>query len=150
MGNIKMVVSHLSGKRVYFDTNPIIYFINQSEGYFELCLELFDAIDTWQFQAFSGDICLAELLVKPIRDNDPLQVRNIKALFDEGFFSLLTHTREVLELTAEIRATQHLKMADAMHAATALYHQCDFIITADKGISGRLRGIEVIDLNDYL
>lgn len=150
MGKISTVTPRLVGKKVYFDTNPIIYFINQTEGYFELCCELFQGIDDGAFQAYSGDLCLTELLVKPIRDNDPLQVRNIKALFDEGFFSLLTHTRDVLEMTAEIRATQNLKMADAIHAATAIHYQCDFIITADKGISGRLKGIEVIDLNDFL
>ena len=150
MGKISKVISRLASKNVYFDTNPIIYFLNQTNGYFELCLELFQGIDDGVFRAYSGDICLTELLVKPIRDNDPLQVRNIKALFDEGFFQLLAHNREVLEMTAEIRATQNLKMVDAIHAATAIHYQCDFIITADKGISSRLKGIEVIDLNDFI
>ena len=86
MRKISKVISRLAGKNIYFDTNPIIYFLNQTEG----------------------------------------------------FFQLLAHNREVLEMTAEIRATQNLKMVDAIHATTAIHYQCGFIITAVKTIQKRI------------
>ena len=71
MGKISKVISRLASKNVYFDTNPIIYFLNQTEGYFELCFELFQWIDDGVFRAYSGDLCFKELWVKPIRDDHP-------------------------------------------------------------------------------
>jgi predicted nucleic acid-binding protein len=56
MGKISKVISRLAGKNIYFDTNPIIYFLNQTEGYFELCLELFQGIEDGVFRAYSGDL----------------------------------------------------------------------------------------------
>ncbi|QTD43794.1 type II toxin-antitoxin system VapC family toxin [Ottowia testudinis] len=150
MGALSTLVQRLAGQSVYFDTNPIIYFLNQTPGYFDICVELFQAVEDGRFNAYSGDLCLTELLVKPLRDNDPIQVRHIKGLFDDGFVQLLSHDRAVLELAAQIRATQNLRMIDAVHAATAIHHRCSVIITGDKGIAKRLKGIEVVDLNEFL
>ena len=150
MGVTKSLMQKLTGQRVYFDTNPIIYFINQTEGYFDVCLALFQGIEDDLFNACSGELCLAELLVQPLRANDPIPVRNIKGLFDDGFFQLLPHHRAVLELAAEIRATQNLKMIDAVHAATAIHHHCACIITGDKGVARKLKGTEVVALNAYV
>ncbi|MDO5625834.1 MAG: PIN domain-containing protein [Pseudomonadota bacterium] len=147
---MKALLPRLSGQNVYFDTNPIIYFLNQTPGYFDVCVALFQAVDDGVFKAYSGELCLTELLVKPLRDNDPIQVRNIQGLFDDGFVQLLPHHRPVLELAAQIRATQNLRMVDAIHAATAIHHHCGFVITGDKGIAKKLKGIKVIDLNDFL
>ncbi len=143
------LLQRLSGQSVYFDTNPIIYFLNQTPGYFDICVALFQGVDEGRFKACSGDLCLTELLVKPLRDNDPIQVRNIKGLFDDGFVQLLPHHRPVLELAAQIRATQNLRMIDAVHAATAIHHHCGFVITGDRGIARKVKGVEVVDLNDF-
>lgn len=150
MGQVRALIQRLSGQSVYFDTNPIIYFLNQTEGYFDVSMALFQAVEDGAIKACSGDLCLTELLVKPLRDNDPIQVRNVKTLFDDGFLQLLPHHRAVLELAAEIRATQNLKMIDAVHAATAIHHRCAFLVTGDKGVSKKLKGVAVVDLNDFL
>lgn len=150
MGVVENAVARLAGKSIYFDTNPIIYFIDRVPVYFELCLPMFQALDAGHYTACTGDLCLAELLVKPIRDKKPLQVRNIKNLFDDGFIQLLPHTRDVLELAAEIRADGNLKMVDAIHAATALHNRCDVIVTGDKAIAKKLLGLQILDINDWL
>ena len=150
MVTLAQVQRQMRGRRVYFDTSPIIYFINKVEGYFAACLPLFQGVENQDFQSFSSELCLAELLVKPLRENNHIQARNIKSLFDDGFFHLLAHDRRVFELAASIRATQNLKMVDAVHAATAIQHDCQFIITGDKEIAKNLRGIAVVDLNGFV
>lgn len=150
MGPIEASLQQMQGCRVYFDTNPIIYFLDRVEGYFEACLPLFQALENGDFQAYSSELCLAELLVKPLRDNNHIQARTIKNLFDEDFFCLLPHDRVVFELAAGIRATQNLKMVDALHAATAIHNNCQFLITGDKGIAKNLKGIAVVNVNEFV
>lgn len=150
VNTLRDALTRIIGARVYFDTNPIIYFLNKTPRYFELCMPLFEAVDTGNIRACSGDLCLTELLVKPLRDKQPTQARNIKNLFDLGFIELLPHHRPVLELAAEIRAAQGLRMVDAIHAATAIHNHCNHIVTGDNGMANKLQGIHVINLNHFL
>ena len=53
----------------------------------------------------TGDLAIAELLVKPFQSNDGVAAEKIKSIFAErGVFRALPHTREALELAAHIRA----------------------------------------------
>jgi predicted nucleic acid-binding protein len=151
MGQIKTLLAQMAGKKVYFDTNPILYFMNQTHGFYEACLPIFQALDRQEFTGFSSEIALSELLIKPLRDGDSLQARHVRTLFgDDGFFTLLPHDRETFELTADVRASKHLKMIDAIHVATAMQHGCEYFITGDNKIAKRITGIEIINVNDFL
>jgi predicted nucleic acid-binding protein len=150
MESIENILRRMQGKSVYFDTNPIIYFINKTPLFFDICLPIFKAIELSDIAPYSGELCLSELLVKPLRDNDALAVRYLKDIFDSGFITLLPHNRKVLEFASSIRASQNLKMIDAIHVATAMEYECDFLITGDQQIAQRITGIEIVNLSDYL
>jgi predicted nucleic acid-binding protein len=148
---IEQVIKQMAGKKVYFDTNPIVYFTNKVGGFFDVCLPIFQSLDREEFIAYSSEIALSELLVKPMREGNLLEVRQLKNLFEEdGFFILLSHDREIFELTANIRALKNLKMIDAVHVATALVNGCDFLITGDNKMAQRITGIDIVNLNDYV
>lgn len=150
MESIETILKKMQGKSVYFDTNPIIYFVNKTPLFFDVCLPIFKAIESGNISPYSGELCLSELLVKPLRENDILKVRYLKDIFDSGFMTLLPHNRKILELASSIRASQNLKMIDAIHAATAIENGCEYLITGDNGIAERLTGIEVVNLNSYV
>ena len=105
-----------------------------------------------KIQGFSGDLAIAELLVKPLKDHDLGTVQKVKALFDAklGYFTALAHDREVFELAAQLRATQRLGMADAIHAATAIKHGCAYFLSFDAKLARNTLGVEVIDIAQWL
>lgn len=112
--------------------------------------EIFQGLHYQKCVGFSSELGLAELLVKPIKANDQTQIDTINALFDNRFLGLLSHNRQCFELSSAIRAKYGLKMPDAIHIATAIYHQMDIVITADNGITNKINEIEIFNLNDFV
>ncbi len=144
------MLQKLSGKKLYLDTNPVIYFINNNKTFARVSRSLFQMVDNQQVVAYAGELCLAELLVKPTKDNKVQEINYIHELFDKQFIHLLPHQKEVFLLAVQIRVNNGLKMVDAIHVATAIYHQCDVFVTGDIKIAKSVTDIEVLDLNDFV
>ena len=147
MGTPVGSLAALQGQKVYFDTNVFVYFLEGHERYAEKCRPFFHAAENGSITGVSGELAIAELLVKPLRDNNLLAAEKVRSLFgDQGFFRALPHDRGALELAAHIRAVQNLSMIDAIHLATAIKAGCSHIITNDEQVAQRARGIEVVRL----
>lgn len=144
------VIKDLQGKSVYFDANPIIYFLEGNAKYAQIIQQIFQARQDDVFQAVTGHLCLAELLVKPVKDNNQILIQHIKQLFQSGFIALHAHHQATFELSASIRAKTQLKMPDALHVATAINCGADVFLTADNQISNKVAEIAVMNLNDLL
>ena len=87
MKDIQTLIDHMKGRRVYFDTNAIIYFIEQNEQFYEVVLEIFKLIGTDDISALTSEFTLTEILIKPIRENERALIQNIKdLLLDRVFF----------------------------------------------------------------
>jgi predicted nucleic acid-binding protein len=147
MGTLKAALAAMHGHSVYFDTNMFIYFLEGDERYLEKCLPFFQAAQEGSIKAVSGELVIAELLVKPMSANDMIGASKVRTLFDDtGCFQALPHDRNALEFAAHIRATQKLSMIDAIHLATAIRAGCSHIITNDKEVAKRAKGITAIRL----
>jgi predicted nucleic acid-binding protein len=144
---VEDTLAAMRGHSVYFDTNVFIYFLKRDKDYCDKCLPFFQAVEEGSITGVSGELTIAELLVKPMSVNDAIGAKKIRALFDgDGFFQALPHDRGTLEFAAHIRATQKLSMIDAIHLATAINAKCSHIITNDVQVAKRAKGIEVIRL----
>jgi predicted nucleic acid-binding protein len=150
MVSIAKTLARMQGQRVYFDTNILIYVLENSTGYVEACLPFFAAVADASIIGCTGEITLAELLVKPMRSNDMVSMAKIRSLFDDGYFESFSHNRSSLELAAHLRATQGLRMIDAIHTAAAIQGNCKFMLTHDKQINRQARGIEMVDIAAWL
>ncbi len=151
MGTLENHLSSMQGNRVYFDTNMFIYFLEGDETHSEKCLPFFQAVEDGNIIGVSGELAIAELLVKPLSRNDTFGVEKVRSLFDNtGFFKALPHNREILEFAAYIRATEKLSMIDAVHLATAIKTKCTHIITNDEKVAKRASGIQAIWLGDMV
>lgn len=150
MQAIAQTLAKMQGQRVYFDTNILIYVLEASAGYVDVCLPFFTAVAQQDIVGCTGEITLAELLVKPMRTNDMVSMSKIRALFDDGYFETFAHHRESLELAAHLRATQGLKMIDAIHAAAAIKGGCSYLLMHDRQIDRQARGIEVVNIDQWL
>jgi predicted nucleic acid-binding protein len=125
----------IKGKRVYFDTNVFIYLV---EGYvdFETSLnEIRESTLHQEAEIFTSELTLSEVLVLPFRSNNTEFV-NIYRQFieDSGAFNLIPTTRETYVRASLFRAQMGLKMADAIHVATAVECGSDIFVSNDTGL----------------
>ncbi len=150
MGEVDAVLKKILGQSVYIDTNLFIYFLDQNTTYFPISSRLLKAVEAGEFIAFTGDLTVAETLVKPYQTKNILLITQFKAFFNaKDFLSIQSHDSEIFDLGAKIRAEYGMKFADALHYATAIKSGCQFFITNDKGICTS-NEIEVILLNDLI
>ena len=125
----------LLGKRVYFDTNIFIYILENHHEFGETCLSVVQSGADKELDGYSGDLVLAELLVKPLKDNNARAVKAVKDLFTEDTkIELLPHTRSAFITAAHLRANHKIKLPDALHLATAIENHIEIFLTNDRDI----------------
>ena len=149
-GKLTFDLARMKGRRVYFDTNVFVYFLDRNPKYFSVVVPLMDAAATGDILAWTGDAAIAETMVQPYRVDDPALLARCKGFFaTEGFLRILSHDAQAFDLAAQLRAKRGLKFIDALHCATALLGTCSFWVTNDAGIQSD-DALEVIQLKDWL
>ena len=147
MGTIEGTLKRLQGHRVYLDTNVFIYFLDRNPDYFRLVAPVIEAVEAGLIIGCTGDVTIAEILVKPYQSGNLKLVASIKAFFRmENFLTISPHDAETFDLTAQLRAKDNRKFIDALHCATAIRAGCMSLITNDKGIKSS-DSLEVILLS---
>ena len=141
----------ISGKRVYVDTNILIYLFEGFEEYLPLLQELAECVDSKEITLLTGEITLAEILVMPFNKDDTGAINlYTKALNDRKFIELVPTTQKVYIKTAFLRATlSGMKTPDSIHVASAMEGKADVFISKDQGIKTP-KGIEKLLLSDFL
>ncbi|MFG1278346.1 type II toxin-antitoxin system VapC family toxin [Xanthobacter autotrophicus] len=126
--------------RLYFDTNAIIQAVEGADipsGRFSAVV---DAAAKTGLKVVTSELSLAELLVKPLREQDFKLIviyNNLLAGTRESQLETLPVSREILGLSARIRNRKpKIKLPDAIHIATAEHAGCKFILTGDKRLEG--------------
>ena len=148
MNAIAVLLQKLQGRRVYFDTNTIIYFLEQHQPYFSVMAPIFDMVGTGDVDALTGNITLAETLIKPLRDKNNVLVQDIKSLLlDPDIFTLIELPRATFIQAAELGGKAGLRLADALHFACAIDASCQYFLTNDRRFVSS-HGVEVIPLAD--
>lgn len=132
------IVDALSKQTVYLDTNIWIYALEAYPEFVSPLTELFRAIDRGELRAVTSELTLAEVLIKPIFDqNIQRQTVYKQTLRSAAFLAVLPVDREILIQAATLRAESQLKLPDAIHVATAFSTGCSVFLTNDQ----RLRNI---------
>jgi predicted nucleic acid-binding protein len=145
------ISKRIKGKRIYVDTNILIYLFEGFEEYRHLIQEIADCVDNDEIILLTGEITIAELMVMPFRKNDSKLINlYTTALNDKDFIHLVPTTQTIYLKTAYLRATfGSMKTPDAIQVASAIEGKADIFITNDKGIKTP-REVEKIVLKDYL
>jgi len=131
------VSSFIQGPRVNLDTNIFIYALEGYPAYMPAITEIFSRIDVGDLNAITSELTLAETLVKPLMDNNkPLYHAYIRALQPRDGFSLVAISRDILIAAASLRASNaQIRLPDAIHAATAMEHECASFLTNDNRLA---------------
>ncbi len=140
----------IQGKLVFFDSAPIIYYVEQHSKYGQATTELFEAIDHGLASGITSVLSLVEVLAKPLREGRrDLAVRYRSTLMQA--VGILVHpiTWETSERAAQLRADHPwLRTPDALQVASALEHHADLVVTNDEQWR-RIGEIRVIVLRDF-
>jgi predicted nucleic acid-binding protein len=137
------------GQKIYIDTNIWIYAIEGYSEYSQNLHLLFTAIDRGQLRAVTSELTLAEVLVKPVKNQqDFVREAYETAVRPSAFLQVIGISRDILIQSACLRAKSNLKLPDAIHAATALASQCKLFLTNDQGFQS-VPQLTAIGLSDF-
>ncbi len=92
----------------------------------------------------------AECLVKPVRHRNIPRIQQFEDLFRNNGIVLVGISDEILELATQIVADHHIKMADAIHTATAIRGHCDALVARDRPWvqNGPVMGLQLLHFSD--
>lgn len=134
--------------RLYFDVNTIIELVEGPGASLDRFAGLLAGGGQTGAVVVTSELSLAELLVKPLRDQDLhliIGYNNLLAGGTAGQIEAHPVSRDILGWAARVRNKKpSTKLPDAIHIATAEHAACDGIITADR----RWRDATAIQLTD--
>jgi predicted nucleic acid-binding protein len=134
--------------RVFLDSAPVIYFVENNPIYASRTQLFFDAAVNGAITLVTSTVTLAECLVGPAHSGNRVTA--------QAFIDLLTREDnaefrvpgiEEAQVCARLRAQYGLKLADALPVAVALTSGCDAILTNDTQLR-RVAELRVIVLDD--
>jgi predicted nucleic acid-binding protein len=145
------ITNNLQGvKRLFLDTAPVIYFVEQHPEYFHLSLEVFKQLQNTSLIGVVSPITLAECLVQPYRlKQTELQQEFIELMTENDNIEFVGLINETIAIeAAQIRARYNLQLPDALQIAVALNAECEAFLTNDLTFK-RITELRVVVLNDF-
>jgi predicted nucleic acid-binding protein len=138
-----------NARRLYIDSNIVIYFIEAHEETRVHIRRLFSYVNEHDIRLVTSEATVGECLYGARKRQHAELVGRYADLFnDTDALELVPVERETFEQAAEIGAPRNLKLLDAVHVATALCEGCDVFVTNDKGIKStdELKVVQLLDL----
>lgn len=95
----------ISVQRLYVDSAPLIYYVEEHPAYLETMREIVSIIDKTSLVAYSSVLTLTEVLVLPLKLRNQRLVQAYRdILIASDDFELVGVTTEIADQAAEIRA----------------------------------------------
>ncbi|MFZ2906909.1 MAG: type II toxin-antitoxin system VapC family toxin [Cyclobacteriaceae bacterium] len=141
-------ISIPAGGRIFFDTSPFIYYIEENVSYLETLTSLFKRNDAGEFQIVTSSLTLTEVLILPLRQQANFIVSEYEQiLLHSPFIFVAPINTAIAKRAAEIRALYNFRTPDALQLATAIETSADVFLTNDHQLS-IIKEIEVVILKD--
>lgn len=120
-------------KRVFIDTAPIIYFLENSSLYMETMRKFFTKCMEEHIQIVTSALTIEEYLVSPYSNGKLEYVDNFKRFLQYMNIEVVDIDAAIAEQGAKIRGQyKNFKAMDALQIATAVVKKCDMFFTNDK------------------
>lgn len=138
-------------RRIAFDSNALIYFLEDRQPYVNYVAQAVSLMDSGQAIGVISTIAEMELLVKPMREQNTVSLGRIEIFLQQQHnLNVRSVDRIVAQRATEVRARTRLAPLDSIIVATALEEQCEVIIGNDSVIASRALGIPYLYLDDYI
>jgi predicted nucleic acid-binding protein len=123
----------MKDRRVYIDTAPLIYFMENNPLYEKPLEAFFSLMNDGGVRVITSTMTLAEVLVTPYRYKQLALAKKYESIF-EGTpeLTLVPVDTGISRLAAKLRASHALLTPDAIHMATAMMHGAEFFLTNDS------------------
>lgn len=119
-------------KRIFLDTAPVIYYVEENRDYFNLVEIVFKQVDAAVLTAITSPITLAECLVLPYRLGLPQLQTDFLDLIVDGVNTIFIPIDEIIsQKAAQLRAAYNITLTDALQVSTALKAGCEVFLTND-------------------
>lgn len=142
-----MVIENFSGKLVFLDTAPLIYFIEGHTEYQQKLEKLFALNDEGGFKFITSSVTLLEVLVKPLKDGENKIVEQYKTILTNAAgIDIFEITTAISIKAAGLRAKYNMRTPDALQIATAIEWHADYFLTNDHRLKSVVE-IKVITLS---
>lgn len=120
-------------KRVYLDTSPIIYYLENSAQYREKMKHFFEFCLERKIQIVTSVITVEEYLVFPYMTGKMEFADNFRRFIDYMKIEVAAIDDETAERVAELRGRfKYFRAMDALQIAAAVVNGCDMFLTNDK------------------
>lgn len=131
-------------KKIFVDTNPIIYFLNKDTNFYDDVLQFFTQNLDAEF--YTSTITDAEVFVKFYEANDTHSKENYLNFLKDFNFLKCFINENIAQNSAHIRAKYNtIKLADALQIASAIECDCDVFYTNDKQLK-QIAEINVVNV----
>jgi len=137
--------------RVYLDSSPFIYFIEENPRYISVVEDIFFRISYGNITGACSYLALLEVLIQPLREGAGDIAAHYKELMlNSGYLEMLPLDDKVAETAAELRAKYDgLKTPDAIHLATGILSCAQAFVTNDKKLK-QVKELDIIILDDII
>ncbi len=125
--------------RIYWDTMLFVYWLEDHPVYFARVQQIYDRMQQRQDVLCASAFTLGELLTGPLKRGVPEAAAGIRTFFASSAIDVTPFTAETAERYAQIRASQRVSPADAIHLACAAQAGTDLFLTNDH----RLRDLVI-------
>ena len=120
-------------KRVFIDTAPFIYLLEQHPVYALTTMRLFEHFLASETEMFSSSITIEEYLIGPYRRGNREQAARFMAFLHDCDITIHMIDEETAQRAAQIRTDyRNFKAMDALQLASACSEACDLFLTNDK------------------
>ncbi|MGY3664406.1 type II toxin-antitoxin system VapC family toxin [Roseburia sp. 1XD42-69] len=120
-------------KKVFIDTAPFIYFLENSSRYMESIGKFFTKCTKENIQIVTSTLTIEEYLVLPYSNGKVEYVDNFKRFIEYMNIEVVDIDSNIAEQGAKIRGQyKNFKAMDALQIATAIVKECDMFFTNDK------------------
>ena len=126
--------STLMGKRVYFDTNIFIYWLEGNSSLTTALQALRESIMESACSIHSCDLVYTEILPALVKNADHTAIKNTLDFLAEDIFEINPVQKHIFLKAGFLRGEIGMKAPDSIHVASAIDAQCDIFLTNDKGI----------------
>ncbi len=117
--------------RLYLDTAPVIYVVEQVPDFSEKILRYIQKPD---IELVVSDLTWMECRVKPLAENNETLLADYDKFFSQSIIEIVELSRKVLERATHIRSQYNIKTPDAIHLGAAIISKCDIFLTNDQSL----------------
>ena len=134
--------------RLFLDTAPVIYYVEDHPGYRPIVTAIFQRIDAGAITAVTSPMTLAESLVLPYRAGSTELQRKFFDFVGYGRSTVFAAIdQDCARQAAQFRVRYNLGLLDALQIAVALTTGCEALLTNDAGLR-RVTDLRVLLLDD--